>query len=402
MQQIPALTPSPETGFAEAVVTVEGEALPLLPVSAPRNEPAYDGPVEIPEFLGTQPSSPTAQDQVVLEEFMGSILGVPARRPPRPPQVRHNRRPRCTCRSRSPPSSDGSKSRSRRDLCPCRLSKMSWDPPFSPVEEPASKTLAPVMPEDESIAPAIPEPAVAEPVGEIPVIAPRQPETPPQMTSNVVVPEPEIPAAPIHESETAAEPIAQEAVVSPDLVKDAPTAPPTGDFAADLMALGLGEMPAKDASEPTVERPAPEAIAPEQTPDEPCFTEPIELKIGTETGDIEAEEVAWLGEPVTDEVVIEAIDVTGPQTNEFSEQAEAMVEDSAPAMDFSGLIMSLDVTEDEELPVREPAGVNPSDLEQEDLIGEEPEEPEGGVISTDAYLSDISMSDLSFTGWAER
>lgn len=351
---VPQASPVPlsDTEPAHEVAPMYGD-LPLIPVGAPVAPTQSEGPVEIPEFLGNQSAVPTEKDQAVLEEFMGTILRVPAA-PSEP------------------------------------VTPISAPTPRIPVEEPAFMSAGPAEPvaegligvssveellglEPQPVAPATPAPAIVAPVEAV-IEPPREDLRP--VASGTDQP-------------------AVEVGIS------------TGDYARDLMALGLGE-----AVVPIVEPPAMQPV--------PAVTDSeVETGIATEpqassqpdaattvvVEPVESNEegaadggVGWIQEPEP------------PQAASGQDSDAAVVVDATtPAaviglgadeheMDFTGLIESLDVDADVvDMPVREPAGVDPGSFDEEILL-DDVAEPAQGVISTDAYLQDIEMGDLSLSG----
>jgi hypothetical protein len=157
---------------------------------------------------------------------------------------------------------------------------------------------------------------------------------------------------------------AEQAVPDLGVVVEAQTDTPsarTGDYAADLMALGLGELPSEDLLAPVVEP---------EVPSEPTIAE--------------IEQAA--------------------RTADSSEMAIAQIEDVTAAgstqrdqADLSDLLSSLDGDEDLSLTeVLDTSGALLPDA-AEAPVSQEPAPASSGVISTDAFLADFGSSDVSFS-----
>lgn len=336
------------------VAEVEGVELKLIPVVSAPLEPAYEGPAEIPEFLGTQGEAPTDEDQVVLEEFMGSILGVPAQAPEPPPVQPAPRQAHV------------------------------------PSEEPAFITRQPL---DTVEVPLVGVQSVEEMLG-IPASPPVEPLVEPASDANDTGVEHVVPAVP----DAVATDL--EAVAEFETVQ----APSDDGFARDLMALGLGELDGDaEAEQQATAEERPDSEATEVT--EPLsMIEPPEPELPSDADDLsEAEElvdedVEWLGEIVSTELTIEAVSTAPEPAPAAIDSGYPPVEETtASEMDFSGLIESLEVADEDELPVREPASQAIDGFDDE-LLRDAESERGSGVISTDAYLSDISIDDLGFSG----
>jgi hypothetical protein len=155
------------------------------------------------------------------------------------------------------------------------------------------------------------------------------------------------------------------------------------DFERDLLALGLGELPADLLGSPE-EPPAvaeqawidPAAEAPEPTPGSSARDGDVSAEVAL---DEIAELTASLDLPVEVPVEVTPVQVAGED-----------------AVDFSELLESLDLGPEIEA---EPIVVEPAPDFDEELLREvAPAGETGGVISTDAYLEDITIDDLGFTG----
>lgn len=130
----------------------------------------------------------------------------------------------------------------------------------------------------------------------------------------------------------------------------------TVDFEHDLMSLGLGELPADLFTE------VPVALEPEAETEEPSYE--------------------W---------------VETPEAEPVAHAESAAGHDEVP--DFSELLESLDVDSEPSAIEPEPAPVPiiVADFDEDLLREVEPAET-GGVISTDAFLDDITMDDMDFSG----
>jgi hypothetical protein len=208
------------------------------------------------------------------------------------------------------------------------------------------------------------------------------------------------------------------------------------DFEKDLLALGLGELPAElmapidlndftssvDESVPPHEAtfgPAPVVVIEDRDDDRL-----LEVHEPASMADKWTDEADYAAEELIDELPSSVIDAAAEANesaivqdvwpapaavDEFSvglqdsppdsadTAFEAGVESAAaPAqdgMDFTALIRSLDVDADDDAPdVKVPAEFDV------DLLREEATSLAGGVISTDAYLGDIGIDGLSFQG----
>ncbi len=344
------------------------------------------GPVEEPEFLGGPAAAPSADDQAVLDEFMGAVLSKPAPKPEPEPEPEPE------------------------PVVPAE--------PYVPAEEPAFMSAT----HDDEADLLIPVPSVEDLLG----IAPVQEPVP------VAVPEPAIPEPEPLEPEPAPVPteVAAESFVEPPAEVEAPVESAEPDFERDLLSLGLGELPS-DLLQPMGEEPAtpeqPESVpVPEAVTESPSvpvleFEEP-EIPVAEPMSEAAAfgwEALAAEIEPAGPEAEPEpeiaaaapepAVDAFGVADG-FDELAalaadlELPVDVPAPTevaaepeieMDFSDLIQSLDVDAE----VAAPGAVEPvaEDFDVELLRDDTPVQT-GGVISTDAFLEDIQIEDMSFSG----
>ncbi len=177
------------------------------------------------------------------------------------------------------------------------------------------------------------------------------------------------------------------------------------DFERDLMALGLGELPsdlldAAEAGEPEVAELATE----EPEPVLEWLEEPAEEE---EPFAVASAEPTLEPEPPVVDDVVEPASIASPEPAAAAERLpEAQIVEPAherargDELDFSALIESLDVDADDF------TDLGPADTElapvdvgfDEDLLRDESPVVPGKVISTDAFLSDITMDDLGFSG----
>ena len=180
-------------------------------------------------------------------------------------------------------------------------------------------------------------------------------------------PEPELPPAPDPQPESVVvmvEPEEDDSAFEPEPVIETPiiTLHPAMDFERDLMALGLGELPVDIFGE-----------GPDQS--------------GSDAAAV-----------VPSETVYEWVET--PQLEPDAAEAEASAQDA----DFSELLDSLDSEPDmvfveQDSPPNPPVIEVAADVEfDEELLREDAAVETGGVISTDAFLDDITTDDLDFSG----
>lgn len=361
---------------AEAAAQAAVPSAPTAPSAQPA--PERTEPAEEPSFLGTGVSAPSADDAAVLEAFMGAVLETPAPAAPEP-------------------------------VAP--TSQPAPAAPYVPAEEPAFIS---VEHAEESDLTLVPVPSVEDLLGmtqEMPPVGVEQPAVDEidAIAASFETTVPEVSVAEILPAEAAAEeqapvaPTAQDVVAEMPAVPGTPEGPPAQDFERELMALGLGEMPA-DLLEPS---------APEQ---------PVSV-VGPGAGaDIEFEAPAV---PMSELSVDSAWDK--PADTGMTAELEGLVADlglpggapPAPASeqpvvpeplissddaDFSALLESLDVDAAEQTAppvasIPEPATVPQAPEESgfdADLFIDD--EVTTGAISTDAYLEDIGMDEIGFSG----
>lgn len=300
-------------------------------------------PEEEPEFLigGT---APTAADEAVLEEFMGAVLEKPVEKPIEAPEP------------------------------------VVAPEPYVPAEEPAFMGVDHLEEDDlivgvPSVEDLFPEMAEIPHVESMPAVEP----VVDVMAEPVAEPEgfyaPELAALEAELSE--AEPAADVAVETPvDTIVPEPEAETEGppDFERDLLALGLGELPG-------------DLLEPLGAPQEPEVEELVSA--------VELAPEPPVSEPqAVPEDAIAALTAEMELPEDLVAEPMSIIPESAEP-DFSALLESLDVDAEEvEPPSPVEAGFDLALLEDEDT------QPAGaGVISTDAFLDDISIDDeLGFSG----
>ncbi len=381
----PEVAAAPQAA-GQPVAEVEGVELPLIPVVSAPLEPAYEGPAEIPEFLGAQGDAPTDEDQVVLEEFMGAILGVPAE-VPEPVAVQPAPR-----QAHVPAEEPAFITHQPQDTVEADLvgvqsvEEMLGISAPAPVEYPTEPPLAAIDTELAEVEPAATEAVAAD--LEASMVSQPADLTDVEDDTRTSAASGESFASEYDESAT--ESVADE--------------PPLADgFARELMALGLGEL---DSGAEIEHEPGFEAV-PESEATDVLESASAVVDSGPEVpsvGDAQPvsdsidEDVEWLGEIVSTELTIEAVPTASEPAPATFEDGSRLAEETASSdMDFSGLIESLEVGDEDELPVREPASQAVEGFDDE-LLRDAESERGSGVISTDAYLSDISIDDLGFSG----
>lgn len=351
------------------------------PASAPVETPApsiSSEPVEVPEFLGVASAAPSAEDEAVLEQFMGAVLQAPP----------------------APVVEDVPE--------PTKI-------PYVPVEEPAfisaehtEDTEIPLVPVP-SVEDLLPGLQISAAPDEIDAIAasfeteaPVAEATPPlggpeaevrTQAEAEVEAEAEAEVEPVATSEpevSLASGLGLEAERPLDVTPPAAPSPEEGaerDFEKELLALGLGEMPA-DLLEP---------VEPAPAPVEPPLPEPVEpmSELASDWTELEvASQAASLAEQEQDLGSLVDLELPGgavPTPEPMTEAGPAAITEGEP--DFSALLESLDVdAESAETPSVVDAGFD------EELLRDEQPAAASGVISTDAFLEDIGMDDLGLSG----
>jgi hypothetical protein len=317
--------------------------------------------VEDPEFLAGGASAPTLEDQAALDEFMGAVLSVP--------------------------------SEARTSQAPVESQEPAT--PYVPAEEPAFIAIGRAVPAEDHLDSV---PTVEELLGIHPVSAGHEaeelePEFEPE-------PEPDLVLELEPEPESQPEPVAAE--------------PLKVDFERELRALGLGELPSDllepmGGAAPVV--PAAEPVVDAETESErPGFGEITELPGLLDAPALEipepeveppvAEPMSEIPAWVEDSPPIEAQEAEEPTLvfesaepdPEVLSEAAALAGTPEEAMDFSALIESLDIDADDTESRAVKSGFD------EDLLRDEANALAGGVISTDAYLEDIGIEELDFSG----
>lgn len=406
---------------AEAASTAPPEA-----AAEPKSTPAVS--TELPEFLSGA-VGPSPEDAAVLEEMMGAILGPSAESPTvvEPPAPEPASIPEPEAPVVPEPVAEA-------------FFEPALEPPVEAVFEPV--VMPPVDTVFEAPAESIPE-LVFEPVGElapeadapmapavlepeltfVPVTGPTEPPgvAPAAAAAEPGVAAPDDTLAQIQASlaglvETPAPVSAYASPIPPTPVEPTPVEPtpvePLPDvqelgFEQNLMALGLGELPA-ELTEPAAEITVPSAAEPIAEPSlAPGWVEEAVEPLGvTPVPGVEAPEPP----PAADEQALAAV-----QFAELADSFELTPESaSTPAAtpsadstpDFSALLSALD----QDLAVPGFADAAPVDtlyqsmpdasfdFDQELLREVSPPEATGGVISTDSFLEDISVGDLGFSG----
>jgi hypothetical protein len=379
-------------------------------VAAPE-EPAFvrTEPEEEPEFLGGGATAPTAEDEAVLEAFMGAVLHKPEDEPAELSVEPVAETPVAPYVPVEEPAFMGVETGDEAELTlvPVPSVEDLLGGPQEPYVEPlAPFAVAPVGEPEVAVEPevqAVPEvpevqaePEVAaEPEG--PLAAPEGPVD--EVSSELIgileslgaeEAEPEVspypgiaePASVVEPTEASDVPESQEAqepavfVVEPSdaavpfVVEPPLSSDETPDFERDLLALGLGELPS-DLLEPTA--PAAAEAEPEIEPT-----------------------------PGSDEVA-DDFDALGAELGLSGESALAGLEprEGEEEPDFSALLESLDVDHEAEAPapvaIVEPASPEDAGFDLE-LLQDEGPAPTAAVISTDAFLEDISIDDIGFSG----
>lgn len=221
----PAAAPeAPAPAVAEAPAPAVAEAVPLSVAEVPQ------APAEEPEFLSAPKAAPSADDMAVFEQMMGAVLKPQPEAHPAAPPVPEAPAPA---------------------------------PPVPEAEEPVAVQEPP----------AVPEP----PVEAEAVLESETPEVGPISAAELS----EIPVAPVLEA-VPHEPAAPVEATGPA----APSFVPTGDLEKDLLALGLGELPAEEAVvTPPAETPAQAGAVVEEQPQVEVVPEPeVREPIGVQEG----------------------------------------------------------------------------------------------------------------------
>ncbi|PKQ16178.1 MAG: hypothetical protein CVT67_06170 [Actinobacteria bacterium HGW-Actinobacteria-7] len=424
----------------------ESAAAPAAPVSefdtlgADAGVDATPGPAEEPEFLTEGAVASSADDQAALDEFMGAVLSVsdatssgasvqksdeksaPYVPVEEPAFISAGRDVAAEDEFAQAPSVEellgitplAEPAGAVEDMRSAQAEELAVDlgvEPFERSAELASEMLAA-------------EPSVPEFLPEL--IVERAADEPDDLFMSPIVPEPiegEMEAAveplglqpPEGPSSIAGEPFVP-VVPESDVAEFVPV-PAAIDFERDLMALGLGELPPDllGADFQVEPRPIAGGTADMGSPTFVELSDETELVFDTESegaprylaGDD-------LAPPVSEPMSEVPVWVAGPDSVPGAEQPAPFIEpqsvesdgsivdgsvsryviDEGPedGMDFSALIESLDVDADEAGSLAASAGFDA------ELLRDEATALAGGVISTDAFLEDIVIEELGFSG----
>lgn len=432
-------------------------------------ESASADPVEEPGFLGAPVSAPTAQDAAALEEMMGAVLQQqpePAIAAPEFPETAPYVPGEEPAFMSAQPAEEfdlvmvpvpsvedllpdlpefepaaASVDEAAEAVAGLAVAEFSWAAAdaTAPVAdpEPTIEAQEPEVPQPVAVLESEPEPlAVAssglepEPLAITePSLAPLPLEAPLEVYELLPVPALDQPVVPVSDSipEPAWAPPAPDIEtpsvvdVSPDLspepvtdsreaVATVDTAEGADDYERELMALGLGELPADllgpigddllevdhvaPSSFDSVESPmsdqvwidVPSETAPTTAPD--AFTETVSLEVAARDAGISMNEI---------EILSASLDLPV----EVPVQSQAATVDEEDALDFSELLESLDVGADTpqvDVPLIVQIEEPDSDFDEELLREVAAPAETGGVISTDAFLDDITIDDLGFSG----
>ncbi len=367
MRPVPTATPHTPTAAAVPTAPAAPEPEPERAAEtepAPTPEPASasaavepDRVVETPAFLAGQQAEPTPDDMAMFEQMLGAVLEAPievvteAKVPVPEPEPEPELEP-----EPEPEPEPELEPEPEPELAP------EPEPEPEPGPEPAAELEPLREPELEPEPVAEPEPAIA-PSGDVPpddlaglldeltMVA--------GATAEEEIPAPEAVAQAKWEMPPEEEPLAADSLAG--LLADGPeadvvevpeeeTSPGrTGDFAADLLALGLGELPGP-------------GLAETETP--VIFIEPA-------------------SEEPTDVIESEGADKDlGDLLSSLAESTEPAAESAPPSAPLIG-------------------SATASDLEPDPLLAEAAEQP-AGVISTDAFLADFDHDATFSTGMSDE
>lgn len=301
--------PSPEP----QPVATSAAPVDLTPIEPEPTVEPQPRPHEEPAFLSAPPSVPNADDMAVFEQMMSAVLTGPAEKPA--PEAEPETVPE--------PQPE-----------PMAELEPAVEPEVAPSPEPRPEPVAQPRPEPEPVSFDFGALSMAD-LDQIP----RPPISEDDFTEGGLAPEPG-------------------QGTQPEAVPAAPSGfVPTGDLAADLLSLGLGELPVKPELEPSLE---PEASAPIAMPEpEPeSFAPSISMS--------DSDFVTPAPPEKTPEVEPE-----GPVTPSTGEDLDALLRSlgapDEPSPDAPGL----------SLPAEPP------------LVSPAPGSSAPNVISTDAYLADF-------------
>lgn len=335
---------------AVASVPVSDWAAPL---AAPAAAAAAPHIVEEPAFLSTEQEAASAQDVSVFQEMMGAVLEAPAETPPMSRAVEPTVEPTASIAAPAAPGVTPAE-----PALPAASAVYVFEDEVAVSEPPApAEAVAPVVaPEAEASANAG-EPSVVSSEADLS-----------RLLETLEAAQTAPASSDAHRVPTVAEPASVQA--------PAPVPPTTGDFAADLMALGLGELPASDLL-------APLRV---QAPDhEPTIAEIEAAAKAADSGEATIAEIEAAALASMPDAAAGAI--------EEPVAAPPPVPDMAPS-DLSDLLGSLS----------EPGGTEVLDTSgalPDAVAASSPDQPgessSGGVISTDAYLADFGSTEVSFS-----
>jgi hypothetical protein len=409
---------------AEARSAAAEAAAPAVEEPAPTAAPAEEAAeaehvTEEPAFLSA-PEAANAEDMAVFEEMMGAVLQTPAEAPPEvEPQPAVEVEPEPVAEPEA-----------AVELQPAEPEAVV-EP--RPVAEPEAAAEAVGLPEpglEEAPAPPVAEvagtPYVTEVIEGTPYVAEVvEPEAlePEGIGPEALAAELAGIAAPEVEEAEAGPAWVPEAEVSGELAEGAEAAP-SGDFQADLMALGLGELPAGedllapvgpvDEGTPVGEPPLPVsedeltiaeiealAAAAEAGSGEAVAAPPETVEVAeaeaesVSVGDLEPEALILPAEVVEAEEATET--APEPPSDLVVEPASiaGTAEELPGTEDLTELLSSLEAEADT-TEVLDTSAVG-LDLGEEMIEAPTPHEaPSGGVISTDAFLADFRGGDAAF------
>ena len=277
----PAPAPAPEPALAPETAVIPAEEPQLVPIESAVLE---DHIVETPAYLAGPQAEPTSDDMAMFEQMMGAVLETPqisadVEAEPVPVETPEDAAPlEAYIPPGIPPAPIAEEP--EPELAPEPRPAPEPEPEPEPAPEPVavSEPEAEPEPEPEPVLEPAPEP-VLEP--ELAVVPEPEPEFS-LLEEPVVVPEvPSREESPRTDFEVGLDHILDDepslgADAMADLLAGVPTADlpepesvdpvsrRTGDFAADLMAMGLGELPEFAIEEPEV--PVPADIEPEPAP----------------------------------------------------------------------------------------------------------------------------------------
>ncbi len=402
-----------EQAEARAQAVAAEKAAEKAAAETPAEAPA--APVELPEFLAGG-VGPSAEDAAVLEEMMGAVLQPASQAAPVEVQPEPEPEPEPVAVVEFEPEPEPEpvavfelELEPEPESLPQPVAVFEPEPEVVAVLEQAVEPGPEPESESESEYQAVATPELEPEIETLEQVAPAGAE---QLLSDTAATEPQddtlaqIQASLAGLAETPA--VAQELPSVPEPQPEpAEVAPPASDFAHDLMALGLGELPAEPEQPvaeivvPTREEGAETVAATPEWEDEPV--EPLGVvTASTEEPAPEASETA----PATDAGFEGLAESFGASPYAPVSPAAEAVEDTP---DFSELIGSLDFEEGAQpappggvagavqtgSPLYEAMPDASFDFDEELLREVSPPTQAGGVISTDVFLEDIAP-DIDF------